>query len=160
MPKKYWLFKTEPDVFSWDDLLKAKDLTTTWEGIRNYQARNLLRDECRLKDEVFIYHSRINPPVIMGIAEVVKEAYPDPEQFKPDSKYFDPKSDPDDPRWLMVDVKATKAFSAPVDLPALKAHPDLDGLMVTKRGARLSIQPVDAAHWRVIARMGKPEKIE
>lgn len=159
MAKKYWLFKTEPDVFSWDDLVNARDRTTSWEGIRNYQARNLLRDECKLRDQVFIYHSRLKTPVIMGIAEVVKEAYPDPEQFDPESKYYDPQADPAAPRWLMVDVQATKAFRNPVDLPTLKATDALDGLMVIKKGARLSIQPVDLDHWQVISRMGKPTKL-
>ena len=160
MPKKYWLFKSEPDVFSWDDLVKSKKRTTTWEGIRNYQARNLLRDECKNGDQVFFYHSRTNPPAIMGIAEVVKEAYPDPEQFDPKSKYYDSSSDPSDPRWLMVDVKATKAFRNPIDLPTLKEHAQLEGLMVIKRGARLSIQPVDPEHWRLISKMGKPRKLD
>ena len=160
MPKKYWLFKSEPDVFSWDDLVKAKKRTTTWEGIRNYQARNLLRDECKRGDQVFFYHSRINPPAIMGIAEVVKEAYPDPEQFDPKSKYYDASADPEDPRWLMVDVKAVKAFRKPIDLPTLKEHESLEGLMVIKRGARLSIQPVEPAHWKLISRMGQPKKLD
>ena len=160
MVKKYWLFKSEPDVFSWDDLLKEKNRTTTWEGIRNYQARNLLRDECKRGDQVFFYHSRMKTPAIMGIAEVVKEAYPDPEQFKPKSKYYDETSDPDDPRWLMVDVRAVKTFQKPVSLPVMKEHPDLDGLMVIKKGARLSIQPVEATHWKVISKMGKPKKLD
>ena len=159
MPKKYWLFKSEPDVFSWDDLVKAKNRTTTWEGIRNYQARNLLRDECKLGDQVFFYHSRVKTPAIVGIAEVVKEAYPDPEQFDPKSKYYDKTADPSDPRWLMVDVQATKAFRDPVELPVLKETPELDGLMVIKRGARLSVQPVASEHWRVISRMGRPKKL-
>ena len=159
MAKNYWLFKSEPDVFSWQDLLAEKGRTTCWDGIRNFQARNLLRDECKLRDEVFFYHSRLKTPVIVGIAEVVKEAYPDPEQFDPESKYYDETSDPDDPRWLAVDVRALKEFRNPVDLPTLKATEELDGLMVIKKGARLSVQPVDKAHWRVISRMGQPRKL-
>lgn len=160
MAKKYWLFKSEPDAFSWDDLLSSKDRITPWDGIRNYQARNLLRDECKIGDEVFFYHSRVVPPVIMGIAKVVRNAYPDSTQFDPDSKYYDPKADPDEPTWLMVDVQATKAMRNPVDLPTLKANPELDGLMVTKKGARLSIQPVEPDHWKVITKLGQPRKLD
>lgn len=157
--KRYWLFKTEPDVYSWEDLMAAKDRTTLWEGVRNYQARNILRDEVKLKDQVLWYHSRTNPQTIAGIATVVRTAYPDPTQFDPKSKYYDPKADPDDPRWACVDVQAWKVFRNEVTLPQLKERDDLEGLMLLKRGARLSVQPVSEEHWKIITKLGKPAPI-
>ena len=159
MPKQYWLFKTEPDVYSWDDLLQEEDWTTLWDGVRNYQARNILRDEVKLGDEVLWYHSRTSPQTIVGIAKVVKTAYPDPSQFDPKSKYFDPKATEDAPRWYSVDVRAHRQFRHPITRPQLKGREDLEGLMVLKKGARLSVQPVSAQHWKVLVCMGKPEPL-
>lgn len=146
----YWLMKTEPNTFSWQDLLNEPNKTTTWEGVRNYQARNFMRDEMKLGDLVFIYHSVVKPMAIMGIAEVVREAYPDHFAFEPGHKYFDPKSDPDNPRWVMVDVQAKYAFKNPITLERLKQTPGLEEMMLLKKGSRLSIQPVSEKEWRII----------
>lgn len=143
-----WLFKSEPDVYSYDDL--ERDGRTSWDGIRNYQARNILRDDVKVGDGVLFYHSRANPMAIAGVAKVVREAYPDPSQFDPKSKYQDPKSDPDQPTWLMVDIAPVVAFAEPLTRDALKDVPALAEMMLLKRGARLSIQPVTAAEWKKI----------
>lgn len=150
---KYWLFKSEPDVYSIDDLKKEK--TAYWEGVRNYQARNLLRDTIKKGDQVLFYHSNAKPPGVAGICEVVKEGYPDHTQFEEDSKYFDPKSPKDNPRWFMVDVKFVKKFNQIVSLEQLKNTTGLEEMMVTKRGARLSIQPVTAKEWKIITKLGE-----
>jgi predicted RNA-binding protein with PUA-like domain len=140
---RWWLFKTEPEVYGWSDLVR--DRTTHWEGVRNYQARNLLRDEVRLGDQVLVYHSNVQPQVVAGIARVVREAYPDHFAWDPTSAYFDPKSDPVEPRWLMVDIEADRPFEPAIERGELKRVPELDGMMLLKRGSRLSIQPVTAA---------------
>jgi len=149
-----WLFKTEPFKFSFDDLKNSEDQTTTWDGIRNYQARNLIRDEIKKGDQVLFYHSRITPPEIVGVAEVVREAYPDHTAWDPKSDYYDPKSSPENPRWMMVNVKYVQDLPQPVTLPQLKAADYLEGLMVIKRGQRLSIQPVIQKHFDRILQMG------
>lgn len=155
MAKRYWLFKTEPNTYSWDDLVGEPEQTTCWEGVRNYQARNLLRDQIKKGDLGLFYHSSTNPQCIMGTCRVVTEGYPDPFQFDPKSKYFDEKSDPDDPRWFLVDVKADKAFKRPVTLPELKEMPELEGMMLLRRGARLSVQPVSPEHFKHIVAVGR-----
>lgn len=154
MAKQYWLFKSEPDVFSYDDLLAAPDQTTCWEGVRNYQARNLLRDDMKVGDGVLYYHSNAKPMAIVGTAKIVKAGYPDYHQFDPKEKYFDPKSDPENPRWYMVDVQADKAFTAPLTRDELKAMPELEGLMLLAKGSRLSVQPVSKEHWQYITKLG------
>ena len=146
----YWLLKSEPDVFSFDDLQRAKGKRTLWDGVRNYQARNFMRDGMKKGDGVLFYHSNAKPPGIAGLAEIVKEAYPDPTQFDPKDKHYDPKSDPDDPRWLCVDVRAVKALPELIPLDDLKQHPKLKGMEVCRKGSRLSVQPVTAAEWRVV----------
>lgn len=151
--KRYWLMKTEPESYSIDDL--ERDGTTCWDGVRNYQARNFMRDDMKPGDGVLFYHSNASPPGIAGIAEISKEAYPDHTQFDPDDKHFDPKSSPDDPRWLMVDMKFVRKFSEPIPLPELKEQPGLEDMMVTKRGSRLSVQPVTAAEWKIVTKMRK-----
>jgi len=140
---RWWLFKTEPEVYGWSDL--ARDRRTHWEGVRNYQARNLLRDQVRLGDQVLVYHSNVQPQVIAGVARVVREAYPDHFAWDPTSTYFDPKSNPDDPRWLMVDIEADRPIEPPIERDELKVVPELAGMMLLKRGSRLSIQPVTVA---------------
>lgn len=144
----YWLMKTEPRTYSWQDLVN--DTQTSWEGVRNYQARNFMRDQMKIGDEVFIYHSVVKPMSIMGVAEVVREAYPDHFAFDPSHKYFDPKSKPDAPTWVMVDVQAKYSFKHPITLERLKTIPGLEDMMLLKKGSRLSIQPVSAREWEII----------
>jgi predicted RNA-binding protein with PUA-like domain len=148
--RKYWLFKSEPDVFGWDDLLACPDQTTHWDGVRNYQARNILRDEIQEGDLGFFYHSRTNPPHVVGIVEVTRSGYPDPTQHDPSEKYYDPKSDPENPRWYVVDVKAKQKLKRPVPLPELKATPGLEHMKVVQKGARLSVQPVRPEEWEIV----------
>ena len=151
----YWLVKTEPDMFSWTDLMEAKNQTASWDGVRNYQARNFMRDQFRLGDRVFFYHSRVEIPGIVGIAEVVKEGYPDHTALDPKSKYSDEKSIRDGvSRWVMVDLKAMKAFPNPVSLNELKNVVALKDMLLVQPGQRLSVQPVSEHHWRLICEMG------
>lgn len=150
MAKRYWLFKSEPDVFSLQDLKRCPGQTTMWEGVRNYQARNLLRDEVRVGDEVLFYHSRQDPMHVAGTCKVVRAAYPDPHQFDARSRYHDPKASREEPPWVAVDVKFEREFARPVLLSELKSTPGLEGMMLLKRGARLSIQPVAPEEWKIV----------
>lgn len=145
-----WLLKSEPTVFSWDDLKAAPNQTTCWEGVRNYQARNFLRDQMAVGDRVLFYHSNANPPAIMGIAAVVKAAYPDHFAWDPQSKYFDPKSTPDMPRWFMVDIQYRRDLDPPVTLPELRRTKGLETMLLLQKGCRLSVQPVTEAQWQLI----------
>jgi len=154
MARRYWLLKTEPGTFSFEDLARSPDRTTCWEGVRNYQARNLLRDEVRHGDGVLFYHSNAKPPAVVGTAKVARAAYPDPFQFDRRSPYHDPGSDPDDPRWLAIDVRYDRPLPEPVTLPALRAEKALAGMALLRKGNRLSVQPVSAAEWRVVLRLG------
>jgi predicted RNA-binding protein with PUA-like domain len=149
---KYWLLKTEPTTYSWEDLKKEKNRTTSWEGIRNYQARNYIRDEMRIGDLAFLYHSIQKPPSIAGIVEIVKNAYPDHFAYEPGHKYFDPKSKPDNPTWFMVDIRALHELSEPVSIDELKKIPDLKDLVLLNN-TRLSVQPVQKAEWDLIIKM-------
>ena len=149
MAKNYWLFKAEPHVYGIDHLAAAPDKTGRWDGIRNYQARNFLRDQVALNDEVFIYHSSCKKVGIVGTAKVVKTAYPDPTQFNPESDYYDPKSTPENPRWVSVDIKLTKVFSRLISLAEIKAQPQLENMVLVKQ-SRLSTQPVTAEEWKLI----------
>jgi predicted RNA-binding protein with PUA-like domain len=146
----YWLMKSEPDAFGWDDLWSAPNRTTMWDGVRNYRARGYMRDEMKIGDNVFFYHSNCKPPHIAGIAEVVREGYPDPTQFDPATEYYDPKSDPEKPRWYLVDVRAKRKLKRPISLHELKAVPELTGMKLVKRGMRLSVQPVTAEEWKIV----------
>lgn len=151
--RRYWLLKSEPDVFSFDDLWKAEGRRTCWDGVRNYKARNFLRDEMEVGDGVLYYHSNAKPPGVAGVAKVVREGYPDHTQFDPQDPHHDPGSDPDDPRWYMVDVQAVARAATFVPLDDLKANPKLADMAVVQRGQRLSVQPVTAAEWREVLRM-------
>ncbi|HEY8429838.1 MAG TPA: EVE domain-containing protein [Sandaracinaceae bacterium] len=151
--RKYWLVKSEPDVYSIDDL--ARDGRTEWDGVRNYQARNYMRDEMAIGDLVLFYHSNASPPAVAGIARVCSEPHPDSAQFDPKSPYHDPTSTPDDPRWTCVDLEFVERFAEPVPLDALKAEAALDGMMVVKRGVRLSVQPVEKAHFAHVLKMAR-----
>ncbi|ELE5893685.1 EVE domain-containing protein [Vibrio fluvialis] len=144
----YWLFKTEPDTFSIDTLRTQK--VSCWEGVRNYQARNMLRDAIKVGDEVLIYHSSCKQVGVAGIARVVREAYPDHFAFDPSSDCFDPKSSPDNPRWVMVDIEFVRKTQRVIPLSVLKAMPEMSELALVKRGNRLSVMPVSEAEWQAI----------
>ncbi len=146
----YWLMKSEPDAFSIDDLNNKPNHTEHWDGVRNYQARNMMRDEMKLGDLVFFYHSNCAEPGIVGIMEVAKEGYPDFSAFDPDDKHFDPKSDPANPRWMMVDVSYVRTLSRTITLKELKEKQELAELALVKRGNRLSIMPVSQEQWDFI----------
>jgi predicted RNA-binding protein with PUA-like domain len=149
---KHWLFKTEPEAFGIDDLAKAPKRTTCWDGVRNYQARNLLRDEVQVGDEVFIYHSSCEVPGIVGLARVVKAGYPDHTAFDRKHHHYDEGSTRDAPRWYMVDVQLQRRLKRVITLEELNQHGarTLAGMQLLKRGNRLSVMPVEAAHWRFI----------
>ncbi|MFO1388837.1 EVE domain-containing protein [Cellvibrio sp.] len=152
MSKNYWLFKAEPHIYGIDHLNAAPKKTGRWDGIRNYQARNFLRDQVALGDEVFIYHSSCKNIGIVGTAKVVKTAYPDPTQFDPESNYYDPKSMPENPRWVSVDIQVTKTFPQIISLANIKAQLELENMVLVKQG-RLSTQPVTKAEWDFILGM-------
>lgn len=148
----YWLMKSEPDAFSIDDLRDRPKQTEAWDGIRNYQARNFMRDRMQPGDRAFFYHSNCDQPGIVGLMEIASTAYPDPTQFDPDSKYFDPKSTPEQPRWQLVDVRYERHTRRNISLKELKTHADgeLAGMKLLAKGNRLSIMPVAEAHWQFI----------
>jgi predicted RNA-binding protein with PUA-like domain len=147
----YWLIKSEPEEFSIDDLKNAPKRTEHWDGVRNYQARNFMRDDMKVGDRIFFYHSNCDTPGIVGLATVASEAYPDHTAFDPSDKHFDPKSDPDNPRWMMVDVKYDRHLKRTISLRELKEHAnELEGFRLIARGNRLSVMPVDKAHWDLV----------
>lgn len=145
----YWLVKSEPSAFSIDDLARAPGRTTCWDGVRNYQARNFMRAMKR-GDKVLFYHSNAEPPAVAGIAEVVREAYPDQTAFDPKDSHYDSRSDPSAPIWYMVDIRFVQKFQSPIALDALRRVPGLKGMELLRRGSRLSVQPVRPDAWRRI----------
>jgi predicted RNA-binding protein with PUA-like domain len=147
---KYWLFKSEPNCFSFADLLAAADRTTGWDGVRNFQARNLLRDTIAVGDGVLFYHSSADPLAIAGIAEVVKAGHPDPTAFDPKADHYDPKSDPKNPTWYQVSIRAVRAIDPPIELPRLRSVAALKNMELLRKGSRLSVQPVTAAEWKAV----------
>jgi len=149
----YWLFKSEPDAFSIDDLFAMPNATDHWDGIRNYQARNLMRDEIKKGDKGFFYHSSCKVPGVVGEVKIVSAAYPDHTALDKKSKYFDPKATPDEPRWCMVDVQAVKQYQEVIPLTTLKSTRGLEEMGLLRRGNRLSIMPVTPAEWRIIRAM-------
>jgi len=151
MPQ-YWLMKSEPDEVSIDDALAAPDATVAWTGVRNYQARNFMRDGMKVGDGVLFYHSSCPEPGIAGIARVASGIKPDPTQFDAKSPYYDAASKKEDPRWLLVDVQATRKTRL-LALPELRAKPELAELIILRKGNRLSITPVEPAHWKIIEKM-------
>jgi predicted RNA-binding protein with PUA-like domain len=158
--RRYWLLKSEPDAFSFDDLLAAPKRRTFWDGVRNYQARNLLRDELAVGDGVLYYHSNAAPPGIAGVARVVVAGEPDPTQFDARDAHHDPRSDRAAPRWYGVTIEGLRAAPRFVTLDALKARPALADMALVQRGQRLSVQPVTAAQWRLVLRMaGLPARV-
>jgi predicted RNA-binding protein with PUA-like domain len=149
----YWLMKSEPDTFSLEDLRNRPDSTEHWDGVRNYQARNMMRDQMKRGDKVFFYHSSCPVPGIAGIATVVRESYPDGSAQNPESRYYDPKASIEDPRWFMVDVKFERKFKRFIPLSELKAEPALEEMALLKKGSRLSIMPVSKEEWQQILSM-------
>ena len=152
--RQYWLMKSEPSVFSIEDLARAPKGRTCWDGVRNYQARNFMR-AMRPGDQVFFYHSNANPPAIAGIAEVAATAYPDPTQFERKHKHFDSASDPNAPRWDMVDIRYVRTFAVPISLDSLRTEKSLAGMALLQKGSRLSVQPVTKGEWEYIQRLAK-----
>ena len=151
--KRYWLMKCEPEAYAIEDL--ERDGTTTWEGVRNFQARNSLRDDMKAGDGVLFYASNADPTGVTGLAEVSREGYPDPFAFKKGHKYFDPKSDPANPTWYMVEIRFVERFPGIVTLATLKETPGLEKMVVTQKGSRLSVQPVTKEEFAIVTRLGR-----
>ena len=154
--RRYWLFKSEPGSYDWDTFVR--DRRTFWSGVRNYQARNLLRDEIHVGDGVLFYHSNADPMAVVGIAKVVREGYPDPTAFDAGSPYHDPKSRPDAPTWFVVDIECVQAMVAPVTRERLQREAPLADMVLLQRGSRLSVQPVTAGEWRTILKLGSAKE--
>jgi predicted RNA-binding protein with PUA-like domain len=150
---KYWLMKCEPAAYTIEQL--ERDGTTAWEGVRNYQARNFMRDEMKVGDKVLFYASNADPSGVTGVAEISREAYPDLFAMQPQHKYYDPKARPENPIWYMVDIKFVERFRHMVSLETLKEAPGLEEMMVTKKGSRLSIQPVTKGEFDIVRKLGK-----
>ena len=148
---RYWLMKSEPHVYPWKQLIE--DGSTHWDGVRNYQARNMMRDEMSIGDLVLFYHSNCKPPHVAGIAKICKEGYPDHTAQDPSSNYIDPKATPEDPRWMMVDIEPVVELSS-VELSVLRLNPELEDMPLLKRGQRLSVQSVPPEHFEIVCRMG------
>jgi len=157
MPTRYWLMKTEPTTYSIDDLAAAPDQTTCWEGVRNYQARNLLRDEIQAGDRVLFYHSACKEPAVVGTAIVVRSGYPDHHAQDKRSKYYDPQHDPNDPRWYMVDITLEQKFDHPVTLAALRQRAGLKDMVLLQKGSRLSVQPVKKTEFDTVVKMARAD---
>jgi predicted RNA-binding protein with PUA-like domain len=156
MAKRYWLMKCEPEAYTIEDL--ERDGTTTWEGVRNFQARNFLRDDMKKGDGVLFYASNAEPSGVTGVAEVSREGYPDPYAFRKGHKYHDPKSDPDHPAWYMVDLRFVERFDEIIPLSTLKETPGLEDMVVTQKGSRLSVQPVTKKEFEIVRRLGRKKK--
>ncbi len=149
----YWMMKSEPTTFGIDDLAKLPRKTDGWEGVRNYQARNMMRDDMQVGDLAFFYHSNCTPPGVVGIMKIVKAAYPDITALNPNSKYFDPKATDDNPRWVRVDVQFIEKFDRLISISELRENPKLKTLRILEKGSRLSITPVTAKEWDAILKM-------
>lgn len=154
MSKKYWLIKSDPGEFSIQDLKKCKDKTTYWNGVRNYQARNFMRDEMKNGDGVLFYHSNAEPNAVVGICEIAHEGYPDHTQFDPDDIHFFPSAKEEDPTWFMVDVKFVKKFKRPVTLDEIKRNPKLMNMRLLQKGTRLSVMPVTREEFDEVVKIG------
>lgn len=152
--KEYWLMKSEPSTFSIDHLIRSPDQTTCWDGVRNYQARNFMRSMA-VGDRVLFYHSNTDPPAVVGIAEVVKTAYPDPTQFNKKDTHYDPESKPSAPRWDMVDIRYVCKFARALTLDELRKESTLKEMALLKKGSRLSVQPISPLEWRHIVKLAE-----
>ena len=153
MGKNYWLVKSEPNAYSIEDLVK--DRKTHWDGVRNYQARNFMRDDMKKGDHVLFYHSNADPTAVVGVCEVAKEGYPDFTAFDPDEKHYDPKSSEEKPTWIMVDIKLVKKLKRPVALSEIKEHPKLQNMRLVQRGNRLSVIPVEKKEFDLIVKLSE-----
>ena len=151
----YWLMKSEPEAFSIDDLAKRPKKREPWDGVRNYQARNFMRDAMKIGDLAFFYHSNCKVPGIVGVMKIAKSSYPDHTQFDPESKYFDPKSSPDNPRWFLVDVEFKEKFKNIVSLTQLKLETKISSMKILQKGNRLSITPITKLEWQHVIKLGK-----
>ena len=151
--KRYWLMKSEPSAYSFSDLMNEDDSTAEWDGVRNYQARNTMRDDMKVGDGVLFYHSNAKPPAAVGTAVIVREGYPDDTAWDPNSEHPDPKSTPDKPIWYMVDIKAIASFDRPIPLREIKATPGLENMALVKN-SRLSVQPVTPQEWDIVTNLG------
>lgn len=156
MAKRYWLMKCEPEAYTIEDL--ERDGTTTWEGVRNFQARNSMRDDMKKGDGVLFYASNAEPSGVSGIAEVSKPGHPDPYAFEKGHKYYDPKSDPDNPTWYMVDIRFVERFPEIIPLSTLKETPGLEKMEVNRKGSRLSVQPVTKEEFEIVRKLGRKRK--
>ncbi|GFK94598.1 hypothetical protein NNJEOMEG_02445 [Fundidesulfovibrio magnetotacticus] len=156
MAQAFWLLKTEPGCYSIADLAAAPDRTTAWTGVRNFQARNFLRDAMAVGDLALFYHS-VTAPSAVGVAEVVRAGYPDPTAFDPEDRHFDPRSTPERPQWFAVDVRLAETFARPVPLAAMRLVPDLAGMELLRRGSRLSVMPVTPRDFELVRAMGREE---
>jgi predicted RNA-binding protein with PUA-like domain len=154
----YWLFKSEPSAYSFANLLAERDQTTGWDGVRNFQARNFLRDDIKVGDGVLFYHSSADPLCIAGIATVVKAGHPDPTAFDPAAQHFDPKSDRKNPTWFQVSIKAVRPIEPPLSLPFLNTIPALSAMELLRKGSRLSVQRVTEKEWKTILSLAKSKK--
>ena len=153
MKKKYWLVKSEPNAYSIDNLVKDKK--THWDGVRNYQARNIMRDDMKKGDLVLFYHSNAEPNAVVGICEIVREGYPDFTAFDSENKYFDPKSNSENPTWIMVDIKLVKKFKRPVTLKEIKENSKLQTMRLVQRGNRLSVMPIEKKEFDLILKLSE-----
>ena len=152
--RRYWLVKSEPDVFSFADLVASPNATIGWDGVRNYQARNSMRDDMKRGDLVFFYHSSTDPTAIVGVAEVAREAYADHTAFDPSDPHYDPKSRADAPTWVVVDLRAVEPLARPLTLTDLRGVKGLEKMVLLQKGSRLSVQPVTAKEWEIVYGMG------
>ena len=150
-----WLMKTEPSAYSIQDLSQEPDQTTCWDGVRNYQARNFMRDQMQLEDRVLLYHSNAKPPAVVGTAVIVREAYPDHTAWDPKDKHYDPKSSPENPRWMMVDIQLETVFARPLPLEELRGVRALNKMELLRKGSRLSVQPVRKAEYDAIQKLSR-----
>ena len=153
MARRFWLVKSDPDTFGWGDLEKAPGRKTVWDGVRNFQARNMLRDDAKAGDGVLFYHSQ-SDKAIVGTATISRPGFPDPTQFDPKHPGFDPRSERKDPTWFAVELELDRAFRSPVPLDLLRGTPGLEGMLLLKRGTRLSVMPVTAGEWAIVTRLG------
>ena len=152
--RRYWLFKSEPTAYSFDDLMNEADRTAEWDGVRNYQARNFMRDDMKVGDRVLFYHSSAKPLAVVGTATVVKEGYPDATAWDPNDRHYDPKSSPGETVWVVVEIQADREFARPVTLDEIKGNPRLQDMRLIRRGMRLSIQPVTEEEFTEISTLG------